>query len=182
MQIKTDRLYIRQLTDKDFDLMSLIWMEIWPPMMKQDKSALDSLLQGFWEETQNPTILTGLIFLRNGDIFCGRVNMQNTDQKVPEVGIDLLRDYQNQGYGPEAIAGFVNWYGANHHISEIKVRISALNTRSAHMFTKLGAKLVCETSMFSDLIQNIKENLPENKSSAIEDIKVREYILELPVN
>lgn len=33
----------------------------------------------------------------------GRVNMQKTDEKIPELGIDLLGEYQNQGYGPEAI-------------------------------------------------------------------------------
>lgn len=181
MRIETERLYIRQLTDKDFDLISLIWMDSWPRLIKQDKSALDRLLHGFWDAAQDPTILTGLIFLRDGDVFCGRVNMQHTDQKMPEVGIDLLRVYQNQGYGSEAIVGFVNWYGTNHYISEIKVRISALNACSTHMFTKLGANLICETSMFPDLIQSIGENLPGDKASTVEDIKVREYTLKLPV-
>lgn len=181
MRIETERLYIRQLIDKDFDLMSLVWTESWPPLIKRSKSFQDNLLKQFWESAQDPTILTGLIFLRDGDVFCGHVNMQHTDQKMPEVGIDLLRGCQNQGYGPEAIAEFVNWYGANRHISAIKVRISALNTHSAHVFAKLGAKLVCETSMFPDLMQRIREDLPEGKESTIEDIKVGEYTLELPV-
>lgn len=181
MRIETERLYIRQLTDKDFDLISLIWMDSWPRLIKQDKSALDRLLHGFWDAAQDPTILTGLIFLRDGDVFCGHVNMQHTDKKIPEVGIDLLRDYQNQGYGPEAIAAFANWYGANYHTPEIKVRISVLNTRSTHVFGKLGAKFICEMSMFSDVIQSMKENLPENRANAIEDIKVREYSLKLPI-
>ena len=181
MRLETERLCIRQLTDKDFNLMSLVWTELWPPCFSNDKSALDDLLQGFWKTAQDPAILTGLIFLRDGNEFCGRVNMQHTDQKISEVGIDLLKNYCNRGYGSEAVTGFVNWYGIKYHITEVKVCISALNTHSTHMFEKLGAELTGEKSMFSDLMQTISENLPGNKASTVEDIKIREYILKLPI-
>lgn len=91
-----------------------------------------------WEDVKDPDTLTGILFLRDGDQFFGRVNMQKIDEEVPELGIDLLKEYQNQGYGPEAIAAFANWYGRNLHISEIKVRITSANARSAHIFLKLG--------------------------------------------
>ena len=61
-----------------------------------------------WESNLGPNTLTGLVFLRDGGHFCGYVNMQKTDQKIPELGIDLLEKYQNQGYGPETIAPFAN--------------------------------------------------------------------------
>lgn len=129
MRIETKRLYIRQMMDGDFELISLIWLERSPTLSDGDKEFQEKLLRELWESNQGPNTLTGLVFLQNGDHFCGRVNMQKTDEEVPELGIDLLGEYQNQGYGSEAITAFANWYGESHHVSEIKVRIMAVNTR-----------------------------------------------------
>lgn len=90
---------------------------------------MDKLFQHFREGTQEPSLLTGLICLRDGDVFCGRVNMQNTDQKTPEIGNDFLSARQNQGYGPEAITGFANRYEENCHVSAVKVRIAEASAR-----------------------------------------------------
>lgn len=181
MRIETSRLYIRQLDEGDFDLMSSLWKERFPPLLLDNKSEADAFSQNLWESTQTRSILTGLIFLRNGDVFCGRVNMQNIDQEVPEVGIDILRNYQNYGYGTEAVTGFVNWYERAYHISEVKVHISSKNTHSIHLFEKIGARFVAEELMFSEKIQAIRESLPENEARAFEDLKVREYLLKLSV-
>ena len=181
MRIETERLYIRELAEGDFDLISTIWKERFPPLLVNDKRESDAFLQNLWTDCWSSDILTGLIFLRSGDIFCGRVNMQNVDSDEPEVGIDLLRDHQNHGYGPEAVSGFANWYGSNRGISQIKVRISSANAHSIHVFEKLGAELVLEELMFPDKLQMIRESLPENEVRAFENMKVREYILYLPI-
>ena len=60
--------------------------------------------------------------------------MQKIDEEVLELGIDLLKEYQNQGYGPEAVASFANWYGENRHISEIKVHITDANLTALTYF------------------------------------------------
>ncbi len=181
MRIETSRLYIRQLNESDFDLMSSLWSERFPPLLLENKSEAGAFLLNLWEGTQTPSILTGLIFLRNGDVFCGRVNMQNIGQEVPEVGIDILRNYQNAGYGMEAVTGFVNWYWRVYHISEVKVRISSKNARSIHLFEKIGSRFVAEELMFPEQMQAIRESLPENNIRTFEDMKVRKYLLKLPV-
>lgn len=185
MQIETDRLYIRQITEEDRGLMSLIWMERCPTLFDLfhgNKEIQEKFLREMWETTQDPTLLTGIIFLRDGGQFCGRVNMQKIDQKVPEVGIDILKDYQNQGYGPEAIAGFANWYGENCHIPKIKVLIAAGNTHSTHVFEKLGAKYVQDDPSFLKVAKDLAESLPEKHERIMRDLKVREYILKLPIS
>lgn len=181
MWIETERLYIRELAEGDFDLISSVWRERFPPILLDNKAESDVFLQNLWNDTRSSTILTGLIFLCNGNTFCGRVNMQNIDTEKPEVGIDILQNYQNHGYGPEAITGFVNWYSSSRCISQIKVCISSANAHSIHVFEKLGAEFILEQPMFSEKIQSIKENLPEHKAKTIEDIKVQEYILNLPI-
>lgn len=182
MRIETERLYIRQMTEDDFELMSLIWMDWVPVPLRDNPKACEELFDGLWETTQDPTVLSYMIFLRDGDRFCGRVNMQNTDEKIPELGIDLLGEYQNQGYGPEAIAAFANWYGASRHVSEIKVRIMDANARSTHVFQKLGAKYVQDDPAFLKVAENLAKDLPEKWESILRDLSVREYLLKLPIS
>lgn len=56
----------------------------------------------------DPATLTSILVLRDDDQFCGRMNMQKIDEEVPELGIDILKEYQNQGHGPVAITAFAN--------------------------------------------------------------------------
>lgn len=184
MRIETKRLYLRQMTDDDFELMSRIWIERCPTlfeMFDDGEELQEKFLRDMWETTQDPTILTHVIFLRDGDQFCGRVNMQKTDEEIPELGIDLLGEYQNQGYGPEAIAAFANWYGKSRHISEIKVLITAVNTHSAHVFQKLGAEYIQDDPSFLKAAENLAKDLPEKREAIMGDLRVREYLLKLPI-
>ena len=184
MRIETKRLYLRQMTDDDFELMSRIWIERCPTlfeMFDDGEELQEKFLRDMWETTQDPTILTHVIFLRDGDQFCGRVNMQKTDEEIPELGIDLLGEYQNQGYGPEAIAAFANWYGKSRHISEIKVLITAVNTHSAHVFQKLGEEYIQDDPSFLKAAENLAKDLPEKREAIMGDLRVREYLLKLPI-
>lgn len=107
--------------------------------------------------------------------------MQKIDQEVPEVGIDILEDYQNRGYGPEAIAGFANWYGESCHISKIKAPIAAGNTHSTHVFEKLGAEYAQDNLSFLKLAEDLVKDLPEKREELSHSLKVREYTLKLPI-
>lgn len=185
MQIETDRLYIRQITEEDHGLMSLVWIERCPTLFDLfdgDKDIREKFLQDMWKTTQDPALLTGIIFLRDGGRFCGRVNMQKIDQDVPEVGIDILEAYQNQGYGPEAIAAFANWYGENRYVSKVKVLIAAGNTHSTHVFEKLGAEYAQDNLSFLKIAEDLVKDLPEKREELSHDLKVREYILKLPIS
>lgn len=184
MQIETDRLHIRQLTEEDRDLMSLIWMERCPTLFDLfdgDKELQEKFLRDMWETTQDSTLLTGVIFLKDGGQFCGRVNMQKIDEEIPELGIDLLKEYQNQGYGPEAIAAFANWHGEKRHISEIKVRIAAGNAHSVHVFEKLGAEYIQDDPSFLKAAEDLTKSLPEKRETIMQDLRIREYLLKLPI-
>lgn len=185
MQIETDRLHIRQLTEEDRDLMSLIWIGRCPTLFDLFdgyKELQEKFLRDMWETTQDPTLLTGVIFLKDGGQFCGRVNMQKIDEEIPELGIDLLKEYQNQGYGPETIAAFANWYGEKRHISGIKVRIAVGNAHSIHVFEKLGAEYMQDDLSFLKAAEDLAKSLPKKRESIIRDLSVREYILKLPVS
>ena len=83
MWIETEWLYIRELAEGDFDLMTSVWRERFPPLLIEDKAESGSFLQDLWEDNRTSDILTGLIFLREGNVFCGRVNIQNVEAEIP---------------------------------------------------------------------------------------------------
>ena len=80
--------------------MSLIWMNWVPVPLRDNREDCEELFYGLWETTQNPTELTCMIYLRDGDQFCSRVNMQKTDEEVPELGIDLLKEPKKKRMKP----------------------------------------------------------------------------------
>ena len=104
----------------------------------------------------------GLIFLAENNEFCGRVCMQDVENPIPELGIDILKKHQNNGYGPEAIRAFANWYGEKYGIKLLKVRIFQSNSHSIHVFEKLGARFEGLHSFFpDDVVMFIKERFPD---------------------
>lgn len=61
MRIETKRLYIRQMTDDDFDLMSLIWRDWIPAFLRDDETACNGLCHKLWEDNmKDPVTLTGM--------------------------------------------------------------------------------------------------------------------------
>ncbi len=142
----------------------------------------EALQQYCWEEATSPTNYNWLAFRRETGDFVGKVCMQYIDQPLPELGIDVCRDFRGQGYGPEAIIAFCNWYSEKFKLSKVKVRISKDNAHSIHVFEKLGASFVGSTSYASEnTLGTIKELLPDANLSEFSTDRVREYILELPI-
>lgn len=133
-----------------------------------------------WEEVNAPNTYNCMAFRRDNGEFIGKVCMQYTDKPMPELGIDICKEYRGQGYGPEVIIAFCNWYAKKHQLPEIKVRISKNNTHSIHVFEKLGARFIGSTSFVSDnTIDTIKEFLPDADMSEFSKDRVREYIIDL---
>lgn len=47
MWIETERLYIRELTEGDFDLISSVWRERFPPLLLDDKTESDTFYKTY---------------------------------------------------------------------------------------------------------------------------------------
>ena len=144
---KTERLLIRTTDSADFDLvLPLFYESEFGSRVKNNEKLRELLRATSWEEMTQQATLTGLVFLNSTAEFCGTVSMQKTDRDVPEIGIELLKKHQNCGIGPEAITVFGNWYCCKYHIPKIMVRIRKENTHSIHVFEKLGAEFLGEST------------------------------------
>lgn len=107
--------------------------------------------------------------------------MKHINETMPELGIEILNTYQNKGYGPEAIKAFCKWYANEYNVNEVSVRIKIENTHSIHIFEKLGAKLIGQSSSISDESINIIQNYFSEDILGIWKNDTRDYLLGIPV-
>ena len=104
--------------------------------------------------------------------------MQHLSEPIPELGIDLFAAYRNQGYGPEAITAFVDWYKREHNLATVKVRIEKDNIQSIKVFEKLGAEYVgVDTLVRKAAIERFKEIFPDDDTSMLETPTILVYHL-----
>ncbi|MBE6980725.1 MAG: GNAT family N-acetyltransferase [Ruminococcaceae bacterium] len=180
---ETQRIVLRLIEDADRDLIFKLSKEsMMISALPQDDKFQEMYKQTCWEEVNRPSIFNVLIFLKDTGEFIGKICMQFIDDPLPELGIDLLKKFQNFGYGPEAIIAFANWYGQVHSLSQIRVRISKENDHSRHVFEKLGAVYSEDTpSVNPGFVAMMKDLLPDADISALTLNNVRDYILHLPV-
>ncbi len=184
--INTDRLMLRELENIQSDKMLVI--ELLKDLsilnvLSQDKEFSEIYNEIYWKETAKANIFNMLIFIKETGEFIGKVCMQNTNTDFPEIGIDILKKYQNNGYGPEAIRAFALWYCEKNGISEIKVRIDKENLHSIHVFEKLGAEYIKMNKYCSEKVSNaLKENVSSEIYQEFAQDNIREYILKFPLS
>lgn len=178
----SDRLTLRPLQESDHDLILSLTREasMFADVI-HDESFWDVYNETCWKETTNPASVNFLIFLKEGPTFCGRINLRGTDTPMPEMGIDLLRQYRNQGIGPEAIRLFSLWVREELGIAEVKVCIDPANEHSIHVFEKLGAKRVGKDYSFLDkLLQLTPEDKAEKMRADLDNACPIVFVFPLP--
>lgn len=179
----TSRLFIRSIKDDDLDLVySLEKENSVLSDFTEDEKYEELFRTAVWEETNRPNIYNGMIFLKDSEKFVGKICMQGINSELPELGIDIVNSYQNQGYGSEAIIAFCNRYYEMYGVDRVKVRIREENARSIHVFEKIGAEYDRATSYFSEEQLNMfKDKIPDADLSQLLQNSVRDYLLKLPI-
>ena len=180
--VTTKNLIIREIEDSDRDLVyRLVKQSSLASGFLENDNYVQIYCNAYWDEINRPSTYNGMIFLKRDSSLVGKICMQCIDCDMPELGIDIIKSYQNQGYGPEAIIAFCNWYSTTHGARKIKIRISEENTHSIHVFEKLGAKFSQLSSCISEqVISSFKKELSDKDLTKLALNRVRDYYLELP--
>ena len=178
--ITTERLFIRNLVEEDRPMVFKLYRK--DRCFENDSECQRIIDNILWEEITAENICNGIIFLSDTKEFVGKVCVQFTDRKIPEVGIDILENHRNKGYGPEAVVGFLSWFSKEYNINKFKVKIFKDNKHSIHVFEKLGAEFVKSAPGFNkELINKISEKLPDEDLSKLYEENINEYILNIPI-
>lgn len=179
----TERLELRKIQDSDKPFIYELADELHSASFsKENEDFRKKFNQVYWEKITSSYTFNALIFLKGTDDFVGRICMQHIDEDVPELGIDILSHHQNKGFAPESVVTFCNWYSDKYKIDKTKIRIENENTHSIHVFEKLGARYVSPTPFYDNtILEMLKQKFPDNDLTALSQINVREYVLNLPL-
>ena len=179
MLLQTQRLRMTEMLDSDRDACLRLCADVRSEKVKA-LMEYDAFREAFedmtWTEIRRDSF-TCMIRNRE-DRVIGRICMQHLSDPIPELGIDLFAAYRNQGYGPEAITAFVDWYKREHNLATVKVRIEKDNIQSIKVFEKLGAEYVgVDTLVRKAAIERFKEIFPEDDTSMLETPTILVYHL-----
>ena len=83
---------------------------------------------------------THAIRLIHDERFIGWITFFENNDGEPELGMSLIEECRNKGYGPEAAMLFVNYLHHAYGLRQVSVRIEDKNLQSQVAFSKLGAK------------------------------------------
>ena len=112
--------------------------------------------------------------------FIGWITLQKNPEGQPDIGVSLIPDYQNKGYGPEAIQLFGNYLYETYRLRKISGRISSKNYQSQNAVAKLGAVFVREVT--DHRYESLLESSPHFTPTNVEGMKVRCYDIPLPIS
>ena len=114
------------------------------------------------------------------DVYCGNISLKKAEDDLYELGISLYDTMQNQGIGTQALRQFCSYCYHEKGLRCLLVRIHPENTRSIHVFEKLGA--VYKTKKAQQILLNTYAILGKPVPDDLDETAgVLHYYLHLPL-
>jgi len=104
--------------------------------------ASSSVREQLWAEMQNGNAYYCSILREEDGVFLGYVSIHDRSRALWEIGIELLQEYQSQGYGEKALRLFLLSIARKWGRTEFQARVEPANEKSRRLMEKLGASLV----------------------------------------
>lgn len=102
------------------------------------------------EQLSSNSEITFSIRLSDTGLYIGYFELKGLDGE-PEIGIDLIENYQNQGFGYEVCQTVIDYIFARTDIDVLKYNCFRNNIASLQLAKKLGAVQVTEKVLFEKL-------------------------------
>jgi RimJ/RimL family protein N-acetyltransferase len=145
----------------------------------EDKDDYMNLLQEintiphFYEDKMKSDIMWKIAINGNCDFsifnneweYCGNIMLKYPEAEHPEIGIDILSKFRNQGIGPRVIKLFARKVYEKRKVEYFIVRAYAYNAHSIHVIEKLGAIPDNSEDIFiNSVINTLKKNMSEDEA------------------
>ena len=102
------------------------------------------------EQILSETEISFSIHLKEDDKYIGYFELKGLDS-APEIGIDLIEDYQKQGIGFEVCRAAIDYIFDNTDITTLKYNCFRSNLASLKLADRLGAIKITEKVLFEKL-------------------------------
>lgn len=132
--ISDENYYLSMLTEEDKDEYMKLFMEV-------------NATTDYFESQENFNIIWKAamarknqfsIFNKSGN-YCGNIMLKYQETEHPEIGIDIVDLYRNQGIAPRIIKLFARKKYEEHPVEYYVLRVSSKNLHSKHVIEKMGA-------------------------------------------
>lgn len=173
--IRTKRLIIRPLEEKDYELWKEAHLSMLPPKNKWDyankktnnlkKSDFKKVLNQNSKNRKNESFIDYAIFDKKTHKYIGRVSLMSLIRSITQsafVGYVLFNNYWGRGYAEEAVNGLIKLAFTKHNLHRVVAGIEPDNKRSLKLAKKLGMrregiskKIVMLRGEWQDLVQYV---------------------------
>ncbi len=152
MWIRTARLLIRPLKRADVDALHALRPHTDPLLARYNLPAETEQERDLWFaiRTGDPARREYVITTVSGQ-FIGRIGLREVDGRGgARLGIGLGAEFLDQGYGTEALTGFLNWYFGEGGFARLALDVATMNPRAIHVYEKLGFRRLTERAEPAD--------------------------------
>ena len=176
--VEDERYVLSRYEVAEQDLYLMVWNETFEstPMFQNEK-----FKQKAWDGVLLDTTKLQLkIIDKLEHEYVGEVMLMKIDTETPELGIQLLRKYQEQGIGTRVMNLFVDKLKSVLQIDFFVIRIISDNYVSQKMFEKMGAvKIGEERKEYAEMMRKIMQNFGDKFEEVMkEDFeKTQRYII-----
>lgn len=180
---KTDdrpQIHVRPYAEKDFEALFRLAIESSVLRLFQDKSLLPIVQSAVRKEYIESGDEQFSIIRNSDEMYCGNISLRQDENGLYELGIAIVDVFQNQGFGTEALRQFCDYCYRERGIQRLLVRIDPDNSRSIHVFEKLGAVFLKKKASYilKRTYEQLGKPLPEDLD---ETSGVLNYELQLPL-
>lgn len=133
----------------------------------------------FWNSVPDSDEQVLIIVEKNTGIYCGYCNVKNVNSLNPEIGIDLLPEFQGQGIGKQALELLLTNYKQDKPMEYFIAKVMSSNLNSQSLMAKLGAKPIgVEETEFNRIAAILNEKTTKDHEKKTSKLQFEdEYVL-----
>lgn len=170
---ENDRILLRQTCEEDEENHMKLVVDV---SAIQAAYKMKRFYDAIWNEIFQPDFLCLTILDKKTSGYLGYINIRYLSNDIPELGIDIVKNYRREGFGYNAVRLVTEQMKRKAGCRTFLVRINANNTASLRLFHKFSlSEIVSEENDYTTTtkslhevqdpseFQEFKEQIPEKR-------------------
>ncbi|MDD4774262.1 MAG: GNAT family N-acetyltransferase [Eubacteriales bacterium] len=148
MEILTERLLVRKLTDSDFTKFERSLNDIQRTCMGSAKKFFEWIIYQYTDmDIINGLISFGVFDRETGELFGTAGVGRHDDLHEPEIFYHLLPQFRGSGYATEAVKAITEWALDNYDIPYLIATAGIDNVKSQKVLERCNYKFICDKTL-----------------------------------
>ena len=132
----------------------------------------EELSEWSWQEAfKNKHRICYVIEKMPGNVYCGECAVKNISDEIPEIEIELMKEYQGQGIGYLAIIDMLNKLASDYGKEKYYAKVEPDNYASRFLFEKLCARPAGVSRDYTISDERIEQFIERNRYLLDQDLE-----------